>query len=86
MTTQEYLKSIKLTEDEYKIFTHTWIGMEKLKGILKGTVDGGTVLGHALGNMYSLQGCILSMLTNEHNVKYKKEHDSKSDKGQLPQG
>ena len=86
MTLEEYLNDIELTREDYDVFVNTWVGIDKLRGILGGKVDGGTVLGHALSEVYSLQGCILSIITNKHNIKYKKENDSKSDKGQQPQG
>lgn len=82
MTLEEYLNDIKLTKEDYDTFVSTWVGIEKLKEILGGKVDGGTVLGHAVGEVYSLQGCIMSMITNKHNIKYKEEHDRKGDKGQ----
>ena len=40
MTLEEYLNDIKLTKEEYDIFVNTWVGIEKLKGILGGRVDG----------------------------------------------
>lgn len=86
MTLAEYLNDIKLTKEDYDIFVNTWVGIEKLKEILDGKVDGGTVLGHAVGEVYSLQGCIMSMIANKHNIKYKEEYDRKGDKGQQPQG
>ena len=83
MKLEEYLNDIQLTREEYDTFVDTWIGIEKLKKILGGKVDGGTALGHKVGEAYSLQGCIVSMITNKHNRKYKEEHDRKGDKGQL---